>query len=247
MITQYHRPDTLEKALSLLANPNTIPLGGGTKINTPAYKQKDFAVVDLQGLDLNHIYKKGNTLAIGATTSLQQLLENAHTPESLKQAIRQEAALNIRNTATVVGTLVSSNGRSPFATMMLALDTKLTVTGLQSESISLAEYLALHPGGLITQISIPLNVKSAYEQVARTPADLPIVCAALARWDSGRTRLALGGYGKSPNLAMDGTESDGIETAAENAFHEASDEWASAKYRMDVAATLAKRCLEAAK
>jgi len=45
-------------------------------------------------------------------------------------------------------------------------------------------------------------------------------------------------------LAMDGTESEGLETAARNAFHESTDEWASAEYRMEVAATLANRCLE---
>jgi CO/xanthine dehydrogenase FAD-binding subunit len=106
-------------------------------------------------------------------------------------------------------------------------------------------------GKLITAITIPLNVKLAFESVARTPADKPIVCAALASWPSGRTRLALGGYSKAPLLAMDGTESDGLDTstgsvqaAARNAFHEATDEWASAEYRMDVAATLAKRCFE---
>ena len=43
---------------------------------------------------------------------------------------------------------------------------------------------------------------------------------------------------------MDGTESDGIQEAAANAYHEAEDEWASAEYRMDVAAVLAKRALE---
>jgi CO/xanthine dehydrogenase FAD-binding subunit len=43
---------------------------------------------------------------------------------------------------------------------------------------------------------------------------------------------------------MDGTEAEGLESAAKNACHEAADEWASAEYRMDVAATLAKRCLE---
>jgi CO/xanthine dehydrogenase FAD-binding subunit len=71
-----------------------------------------------------------------------------------------------------------------------------------------------------------------------------MVCAALAQWNSGRTRLVLGGYGKTPLLAMDGTEADGLDTAAKNAYHEAVDEWASAEYRMDVAATLAKRALE---
>jgi CO/xanthine dehydrogenase FAD-binding subunit len=45
-------------------------------------------------------------------------------------------------------------------------------------------------------------------------------------------------------LAMDGTDSDDLATAAKNAYHEATDEYASAEYRMDVAATLAKRCLE---
>jgi CO/xanthine dehydrogenase FAD-binding subunit len=162
----------------------------------------------------------------------------------LKQALGQESALNIRNAATVAGRLVSCDGRAPFATAMLALDAKVTVVGEKSSVLSLTEYWALRPQGLITLVTIPLNVNLAYEQVARTPADLPIVGAALAQWASGRTRLALGGCGQSPMLALDGTESGGLEAAARNAFHEASDQWASAEYRMDVAATLAKRCLE---
>jgi hypothetical protein len=43
---------------------------------------------------------------------------------------------------------------------------------------------------------------------------------------------------------MDGTEAEGLQTAARNAFHEATDEYASAEYRMDIASTLAKRCDE---
>ncbi len=108
----------------------------------------------------------------------------------------------------------------------------------------LSEYLLTRPSGLITSITIPLNTKTAFEFVSKTPADKPIVGAALAQWNSGRTRLTLCGYGKSPLLAMDGTEADGIQEAARNAYHEAQDEWASAEYRMDVAATLAKRALE---
>jgi probable selenate reductase FAD-binding subunit len=246
MITQYHRPANLDEALQLLDLPETLPLGGGTVLNSPAYKGQDFAVVDLQALDLKRIEAKGNTLEIGATASLQELLENAHTPAALQQAIRQEAALNIRNAATVAGSLAACGGRSPFAAMMLALDAKLTVLSKPSSiTVGLGEYISLRPSGLITRIDIPLNIKCAYEQVARTPADLPIVAAALVQWAGGRTRLALGGYGKAPLLAMDGTESDGLESAAKNAFHEAADQWASAEYRMDAAATLAKRCLAA--
>lgn len=245
MITEYHRPQTLEEALKLLAQPNTLPLGGGTKINSPAFQKQDFSVIDLQALDLKRISRIGHTLDIGATTTLQSLLESADTPPALKQAIQKEASLNLRNAATVAGTLVACDGRSPFATAMLALDTKITVIHDQSSVLSLAEYWALRPAGIITLVSIPLNAKMAYEQVARAPADMPIACAALAQWKSGRTRLALGGCGKTPLLAMDGTESEGLEAAARNAFHEANDQWASAEYRMDVAATLARRCLSA--
>jgi CO/xanthine dehydrogenase FAD-binding subunit len=243
MITVYHRPKTLDEALTLLAQPNMIPLGGGTLLAQS--KAGPVEVVDLQSLNLNTIKKRGNNLEIGATVTLQQLFESEHCPEALKSALKLEAPFNLRNAATVAGTLVACDGRSTFAAALLALDVKLTtIDNRQSTIINLGDFLPLRPRELITSITVPLNVKLAFDYVSRTPADKPIVCAAVAQWNSGRTRLALGGYGKSPLLAMDGTEAEGVEAAAHNALHEATDEWASAEYRMDVAATLVKRCLE---
>ena len=245
MITTYHRPKTLDEALNLLAQPNTLPLGGGTLLSQSSITDS-IEVVDLQALSLNSINEKGNELEIGATTTLQQLLESEYCPDALKTALKLEAPLNLRNSATVAGTIVSCDGRSTFAVTMLALDAKIDIRYSKDESriSNIGDFIPLRPRGLITFLTIPLNVKLAFEYVSRTPADKPIVCVALAQWNSGRTRLVAGGYGKSPMLAMDGTESEGLETAARNAFHEATDEWASAKYRMDVGATLAKRCLE---
>jgi CO/xanthine dehydrogenase FAD-binding subunit len=242
MITVYHRPQTLDEALKLLAQPNTLPLGGGTLLSHP--QTDSFEVVDLQALGLNTIKKNGNNLEIGATATLQQLLENESLPAALKSALKLEAPLNLRNAATVAGTIVSCDGRSTLAAAFLALDTKLTIQNPKSQTVNLGDFLPLRPRGLITSLSLSLNAKIAFEYVSRTPSDKPIVCVALAQWPSGRTRLAVGGYGKAPMLAMDGTEAEGLETAARNAFHEANDVWASAEYRMDVAATLAKRCLE---
>jgi putative selenate reductase FAD-binding subunit len=257
MITTYHRPQTMDEALALLDQPNTLPLGGGTLLSHPtpfdtAQGGPDsVAVVDLQALGLDSLRVSGNELQVGATCTLQALFESKDCPVALKIALKLEAPLNIRNSATVAGTLVASDGRSPFATSLLAMDAKVTVVSVQpalskveGSVISVGEYLLSKPKGLITQIAIPLNTKFAFEYVSKTPADKPLVCAAVSQWNSGRTRLVLGGYGKSPLLAMDGTEADGIEAAARNAYHEAQDEWASAEYRMDVAATLAMRCLE---
>ena len=246
MITAYHRPQTLDEALTLLAQPNMLPLGGGTLLSHPTPDSVE--AVDLQALGLDTVKRSGNNLEIGATATLQQLLEHEDCPAALKSALKLEAPLNLRNAATVAGTLVACDGRSTFAAVMLALDAKLEIRNSASEPrlLNIGEFLPLRnvQGSLITSLTMPLNVKLAFDYVSRTPSDKPIVCAALAQWNSGRTRLVLGGYGKSPMLAMDGTEAEGVEAAARNAFHEATDDWASAEYRMDIAATLAKRCLE---
>ncbi len=247
MITSYHRPQTLDEALTLLTQPDARPLGGGTLLSHPT--ADSVQAVDLQRLGLNTLTKTGNNLELGATLTLQALLESEHCPAALKAALKLEAPLNLRNAATVAGTLVACDGRSTFASILLAMDAKvehalLNDSKVEYRTTNIGDFLPLRPNQLITKVILPINIKLAFDYVAKTPADTPLVCAAVAQWNSGRTRLALGGYGRSPLLAMDGTEDEGLETAAKNAFHEATDEWASAEYRMDVAATLARRCKE---
>ncbi len=77
----------------------------------------------------------------------------------------------------------------------------------------------MRPAGLVTQVSIPLNAQAAYEQVARTPADVPLVCAAPAPMEErthppGARRLR-----EKPLLAMDDSWKPRPEAAARNAFH----------------------------
>jgi len=248
VITQYHRPKTLTEALTLVAQPKTYPLGGGIKLSQ--FSNDEYAVVDLQALSLNQMQKKGSKLEVGAATTLQVLFEHPDTPEALKKAIRHEASLNTRNLATVAGTLVTSDGRSPFATMMMALDAELTLKNSENkaETIRLGDFFPMREetlaNKLITRITFSAKLNAAYEYVARTPADKPILCTAVTQWESGRTRLVLGGWGESPTLAMDGKGTDGIGKAAKNAAQDANDQWASAAYRQDVAITLTKRSLD---
>jgi CO/xanthine dehydrogenase FAD-binding subunit len=245
MITEYFRPTTIEEALALIARPDVLPMGGGTLLTRSS--ARSFAGVDLQALALDKIHKAGEKLEIGATVTLQLLLESPHAPKALTTALQLEAPLNLRNQGTLAGILVAGDGRSPLATVLLALDAQVLFAG-DAKKVSLGELLPMRSTllarRLIIRIDIPLNARLSFETVARTPSDRPIVCAALARWPSGRTRLALGGWGSAPLLAMDGSEPGGVEDAARNAYSEASDEWATAAYRSDIAAVLAKRCLE---
>jgi CO/xanthine dehydrogenase FAD-binding subunit len=129
---------------------------------------------------------------------------------------------------------------------MLALDAKLE-TQPDDEKLGYGEVLVLRSdklrGRLITKIIFSTQPKLSYHLVSRTPADLPIVSIALAQWPSVRTRLAVGGFGATSRLALDGRDNSGLAEALENAIAEAGDQWASAEYRLDAGRALLTRAV----
>ncbi len=251
MITQYHRPQTLEEALRLLAQPRTRPLGGGSWLSRKT--APDFAVVDVQNLGLDGIASGGRRLEIGAAARLQALLEAAAELPALQKALRLEAPRNLRNMRTLAGALLTADGGSPLAAVMMALDASVrrmvwNAPGApaEEETLPVGEVLLERRTSpdrrqLILAFGLPLNVRLGFEYVSRTPSDRPLLCAAAAQWPSGRTRLVMGGWGDAPALAMDGPEAAGLSAAARNACYEAEDSRASAEYRREVAPILARR------
>ncbi len=250
MITDYYRPDRIDEALSLLksAEKKTIPLGGGLFINEVI--QEDIAVVDLQNLGLNQIVNKNKKFQLGASVTLQSLLDVDDLQSAVIEAVRHQETYNRRQVATIAGTLVTATGRSPIATAFLALDAVLDLEAANQEPQQLpyGDLLPLREeklaGKLISRVIIPSEAKLAYYYAARSPADLPVVAAAAARWPSGRTRVVIGGTGDQPLLVVDGQGEDGAAAAAVSAYSDAGDQWAGAEYRSQTAGALVRRCLE---
>jgi len=247
MIIEYHRPEKMAEALDLLSrkSPITRPLGGGTLLSVA--NDEEYAVVDLQKLGLSKISKKGKSLSVGATTTLQSLLQFDFLTPALAQALKLEATRTFSQSATVAGARVSADGRSHFARAALAMDPQLILEPDQ-QKISYGEILPLRSeklaGKLILEIIFPVNVGLSYQYVARTPADLPIISIALARWSTGRTRLVIGGFGMAPHLALDGKDESGLQEALDNTLLGASDQWASEEYRAEAGSALLKRAQE---
>ena len=249
MIIEYHRPNSLTDALALLDRnqPVTVPLGGGTFLNRPS--SQHIAVVDLQALGLGRIERQGNMVRLGATATLQSLVDSTELPLALIGAAEQELPFNLRQVATVAGTLVASDGMSPLTCAMLALDVQLKTLFParpdQPEFISLGDFLPVRSiqHRFILEAAFYSQVRLTYEKISRTPADKPILCLCAARWPSGRTRITVGGFGASALLAMDGPESSGAEMAVRNVLSQAGDEWATAAYRQETGAELVNRAL----
>ncbi len=250
----YHRPKTIKETLALMEKG--VPLAGGTAL-TPQRYDVD-AVIDLQDLELDELKVGKSEISIGATVKLQAIIKaQKELPQALAQACRQEAALNIRNAATIGGAVMKGDGRSPLLTALLALDASvLTEPGNKSESL---EKLLEDRGGarkprLIVALEMMRPNRMIYEQVSRSPADRPLVCLAVAEYQSskGESRViaALGGYGERPvrltkmeEALVKGASLEDAAVLAAKAYSDAGDAFASAAYRAEIAGVLARRLL----
>jgi CO/xanthine dehydrogenase FAD-binding subunit len=255
-LTEYHKPETIEEALKLLRRTSiqTVPLAGGTSL-VPSAAPEVQAVVDLGALGLSYV----KDLSIGATTPLQTIIDHAglraYADGVLTAAILDTASRQTREAASLAGSIVAAPGNSPLVTALLALDAHLLVRtgrGAREEDVALL-YWTPQPRALILQITLPVLTESthaAYEKVARTPADLPIVCvAARATIDQGELRdirLALGGVGEKPIVIVQPAGS--IEVLAQLAVATVTpndDYFASADYRREMIGVLTRRVLSA--
>lgn len=252
----YHRPQTIEEAIALLEQG--VPLAGGTAL-TPVRGGIE-AAIDLQDLPLDALFEREGIVHAGAGLKLQALVEaEALIPERLKAACRLEASWNLRNMATLGGSVMTLDGRSPLLTVLLALDPAVRPEP-GAELVTLDELLDMrekHPfHRLITEFQFAQPIELRYEQVSRTPADRPLVCAAVAflpGFDGDRSiNVALGGFGIRPirvRRAEDsftkGAGTDAVAEAARESYREAGDHWASASYRAHIAGVLVRRMLVA--
>jgi CO/xanthine dehydrogenase FAD-binding subunit len=134
----------------------------------------------------------------------------------------------------------------------------MTIAGSENKILPLDEFYAarvsLHHVSLITEIAIPLPRPGdavAFEKVSRTPADQPIVCAAVKAKSEGgalrEVRVALGGVGSKPQRLPKiehALETQSFESAVQQIAEEIdppSDFLGSAEYRREMAVVLVRR------
>jgi CO/xanthine dehydrogenase FAD-binding subunit len=214
-------------------------LGGGVFLAQA--NKDDFAVVDLRNLGLDEIHHRGVYLEAGATVTLAQLARDKRVSPKMRAVVNLEAAEEIRNKGTIGGTLVVADGGSPLTTLLLAMDAQLSLSSGKAET-SLGDFLPfrkdLLSGHLITRITFPVNVALAFNSITHGNDPRPLVEVGVARWPSGRTRVALGGYGAAPVLAFDSPEDSGVAFAVEDALSRAGDAHATAQDRQAAAVKL---------
>jgi carbon-monoxide dehydrogenase medium subunit len=221
----YHRPDTLDEALALLAElgSDAKPLAGGQSL-VPAMNfrlARPGVVVDLNRLDaLAYIDEApGGELRIGAMTR-QRAAERsravANRTPLLCEAMPWVAHPQIRNRGTVGGSLAHADPAAELPAVMVALDAHCVLQSRRgSRTVPAQEFFtgllstALTPDELLTEIRIaprPAGTGAAFTEVARRHGDFALVGVAVElrldeRGNCRSARLTLLSVGEGPVLA----------------------------------------------
>ena len=236
-IRAYHRPATLDDALSLLESGAATVLAGGTVVNADPSAPNE--VVDLQALGLDTLRSEGGTLHIGAMARLQALVDGERVPPLLRDLARREGASTIRNAATVGGTVAAADSESELLAGLLAYNASVTIARpAATDEMGLGELLADRSqlqGGVITAITLATDGTAAAERTGRTPADRPIVVAVARRSEAGDLRVAVTGAAATP-VVVDPGNLDTLDPP--------SDFRGSTEYRNELARILTARAVE---
>lgn len=210
MIVEYHKPQTVSETIKLLNREtiNTVPLGGGTVLSH--YAGEAIAVVDLILLNLDFIKQAGGALEIGATTTLQSLIDNKFIDSEIKRACELEVNYNLRQIATIGGCIASKSKNSPLIAVLLAMDPVLVIQP-DHKKMKMEEWLSFSgkSGSYIDTVIIEGKVKVHFEMINRTPKSRPEILVCGCKWESGRVRFST--YTKdspTPSIIFDGIESN---------------------------------------
>lgn len=235
-IAAYHRPDSLDEALSLLAAPNRRALGGGTIVVPESRVARPDAVelVDLQALALDGWEQSPDSLTIGAMVRLGDLVDHDDTPPLLGDVARRELPSALRNQATIGGTVALGDPDSVLLAGLLVHGAQVHLHG--QDPMALSDSLAEGVGRrIVTGVTVDPAGTGAIAVTGRTPADTPIVAAVARRTDDG-VRLALTGVGDHPVLADPADPTAGLRPP--------SDFRGSTDYRLHLVETLGTRAVQ---
>ncbi len=242
----YFRPKTISELEEILSGvQGEVNFLSGGDYNFLSLDQS-VPLVDLQSLGLDQIVSDGNTVEIGALATLEQIKEAFQGWDGVQEALSIEAGLNVRNSLSLANFLRTADGRSPFLCVLLAFASSIALLP-SHQSIRLETYLASSqkkPTEFISTLNLALPKGLAFEAIARTPKDRPIICMAAAADDFGYLRIACGGMQNSPQVINISTEPQSAIDLVRQAYQQSNDAWASAEYRQAMSQVLLSRLLQ---
>jgi len=259
----YHRPKSLDEAVSALSGATDGKLLSGGQTLLPTLKQRLASPSDLIDLSaiaaLKGVKEDGGNVVIGAGTPHAEVAENA----TVKAKIPALAALaegigdpQVRNRGTIGGSIANNDPAADFPAGLLGLGATVKTTKREITADDFFTGLfetALEDDEVITAVSFPVPEKAGYAKFPN-PASRYAVVGVMASKGPAGIRVAVTGAGQGgvfraadmeAALARDFSAEalKGISVSPQNLN---ADLHASAEYRAHLVAVMAKRAVQAA-
>jgi len=263
----FHRPSTVDEAVSLLAELDDARVLAGGHSLLPAMKLRlstPGALVDIGRVPgLAAIERDGDGIRIGALAT--------HAAVAASEVVRggcpilsDAAALigdrQVRNRGTIGGSLAHADPGADYPTVVTALGATITAVGRTgTRELAADEFFtglfttALEPGELVTSVRVPATVSAAYAKHKHPASGYAVAAvAAVVSVDGGtvtRARIVVGGVTGTP-VVVEAAGKDAIAAATDKVPQKLADAlgdtYASAAYRRHLASVLARRALATA-
>lgn len=270
----YHRPRSVDEALTLLAaDPEARPIAGGAtlvamlnaRVVEPPVLVSLAGVAELQGLSAS----AEGEVRIGAFTRHRDSAASpllVGTLAVVRDAAGQIANATVRNMGTIGGSIAFADPGLDYPPALVAVGAEVEVAGLDGRRrIPATDFFvdwyttALQPGEIVCAVHLPpADAQGAglYVKHARVAGDYATASVALCRCADGAVSAAVGGCGPRPLASAEanallsaGTDDKAIARAGEllQALADPLDDVrGSAEYRRALIPRLLKRALREA-
>lgn len=252
-IDNYVMAENLEEAYSLNQNRRNVILGGTMWIRLG--RKKIGKAIDISSLGLNNIEEDDEKFTIGCMCTLRNIETNKSLNKYfngiIAKSVNNIVGVQLRNGATIGGTLFSRFGFSDVLTALLSLDTYVNL--YKGGIVPLSDFvnMPLDNDILINVIIKKDSRRASYLTHRKSSSDLPVLACAVSNYN-GEWNVVLGArpmkaklinIKKNYNLTKDDVVEEMLEIIKQNIGF-GSNYRGSGKYRQILAEVLVRRNID---
>lgn len=181
-IENYIMVDSLDEAYELNQSRSNVILGGIMWLKMSNRKIEN--AIDLTNLGLNTIEEDDDSFKIGCMCTLRELEVHQGLNEEfnglLRKSVEHIVGVQLRNGATIGGTIFSRFGFSDVLTALLALDSYVEL--YKGGIVSLEDFIAMRTDNdILVRIIIKKdNRKVSYSTLRKSSTDFPVLACAVS-------------------------------------------------------------------
>lgn len=256
----YHRPASLQDAISLRARmSDSVYLAGGMTL-IPTLKQRLASPSDLIDLSaipgIAAIEAKGDKITIGAMTRHAAVAASAEVRKAipaLADLAGEIGDAQVRNRGTIGGSLANSDPAADYPAAAIGLGASILT---DKRAITADSYFkdlfqtALNPGELIRAVEFPIPRRAAYRKFANQASRYATVGVFIADFGGARIRVGVTGAGPCAFRSAPIEEAlakkldpSSLDNVVIDSSRFNSDMHASAEYRAQLVKVMAQRAV----